>query len=112
MTQLGIFDARQRRDDGIARAEAGALESFKAEAFSALRAYLERNPGFFCDDFWASEEAKRIHSPANLKAFGPVIQRARREGLMVPSGEHRPSKASHLSPKPCWTSLVYRGTQP
>jgi hypothetical protein len=105
MIQLTLESARARRDDGIARAEAGALESFKAEAYSALRAYLETHATMHVDDL-----APHLPSlPGDRRALGPVFLRAVRAGLMEGTSEFKPSVASNGSVKRVWRSLVYRG---
>jgi hypothetical protein len=103
VTQLTLDEAAARRADGMQRADAHASCDWKDEAYEALRAYLETHPTFFCDDLWSTG----LSRPAESRALGPVIARAARERLMVRSGEHRASVASHLSPKPVWRSLVY-----
>ena len=38
----------------------------------------------------------------DLRAMGPVMQRLRREGVIEHTGEYRPARTSHGSPKPLW----------
>jgi hypothetical protein len=104
VTQLTLDEAAARRADGMQRADAHASVDWKEAAFAELSAYLRTHSEFFCDAFWAET---RLSRPAESRALGPVIARAAREGLMVRTGEYRPSVASHLSPKPVWRSLVY-----
>jgi hypothetical protein len=103
--QLTLEAAAVARADGMQRAEAHAALDWKAEAFSALRAYLATHETFFCDDLWTTG----LSRPAESRALGPVIARAARERLMERTGEFRKSVASHLSEKPLWRSLVYAG---
>jgi hypothetical protein len=105
VTQLGIFEAHQRRDEGIARAEAGALESFKTEAYAALRAYLETHATMHVDDLAPHLPAL----PGDRRALGPVFLRAVRAGIMEGTSEFKPSAASNGSVKRVWRSLIHRG---
>jgi hypothetical protein len=108
MTQLGIFDARARRDSGIAAAESGALEEFKREAFAAVVAYLQTHPTLHVDDL-----APHLPSlPGDRRALGPVFLRAQRAGLMEKTDHYRPSVASNMTAKVIWRSLVYRAAVP
>jgi hypothetical protein len=102
MTQLGLLEAKVRRDDGLRRVEDNA-GAWIDEAFSFVAAYLRENETLFCDDLWAAG----LRRPSNPKALGAVMVRAARAGLMVKGG-YRPSVASNLSPKPWWRSLVWR----
>ncbi len=96
--------ARARRDDGIARAEAGALRSWSDEAYAALERYLRTHETMHCDEF-----ARVLPSvPANLKAIGPLFLKAARAGLMSKSETYRPSVHSNMAPKVVWLSRVFR----
>jgi hypothetical protein len=104
MNQPELDFARTRRDDGIARSEAGALESWKAEAFAALVAYLRTHPTLHVDDL-----APLLPSlPGDRRALGPIFLRAVREGLMTGTDVWLPSKASNGSRKRQWKSLIWR----
>ena len=103
-----LWDALQRRDDGIARAEAHAAPPFIEVALELLREYAETHRRVFCDDVrdWAGDRFPETH---DLRALGAVYKRAARQGVIVRSRDYRPSKYSNLSPKPVWDSLVYKG---
>lgn len=101
--------ARGRRDAAVAGVEANADDDWLADAFDALVAYLRTNPEFFSDDFWSVTQIRR---PRESRAFGPVVMKAARDGLMEKSGEFRKSVASNMTEKPVWRSLIYGGSLP
>lgn len=99
------FDrARRERDEGIARADDHAEPEWRDLAWAFLTAYLERHPTMFADDLWTAGLPKT----GNNRALGPLIMRAAKLGLIVKTGDYRPSVSSHLNAKPVWRSLVYR----
>jgi hypothetical protein len=103
MTQPEL-DFTARRASGIARSEAGALESWKAEAFAVVAEYLRAHPLMHVDDL-----APLLPSlPGDRRALGPIFLRAVREGLMTGTEEFRPSRSSNGSVKRVWKSLVWR----
>lgn len=107
---MTLFDDAGRvaaigRDEGIARAMDAAGDRWADEAYDFVTTYLEAHAELFVDDLWDAG----LPVPANRKALGGVIQRAKRSGLMTESGQFRPSVSSHLLPKPVWTSLIQQG---
>lgn len=101
-TLLPLDRAVAERDAGMARAEANAPDGWNDEAYDFVVRYLERHTELHVDDLWNVG----LPTPPNPRALGPVLQRAARSGLMVKTGEYRPSVRSHLSPKPVWESLI------
>ena len=100
--QAELDFAREHRDVGVARAEAGAKEAWLVLAYAALVAHLRAHGEFFVDDLWRSG----LERPRESRALGAVVQRAARERLMEKTGEYRQSRSSNLSPKPVWRSLI------
>ena len=100
-----IKRAKARRDEGIARAEAGADDEWKVVALETLHEYLQSHRTFFCDDLWLETKLPR---PREARALGPVILNAARRGWMVKSEDYRPSTASNMTPKPVWISRIFR----
>lgn len=95
--------AEQRRDAAVAGVAANADDDWMADAYDALVAFLQRNKEFFVDDWWS---ATQIREPRESRAFGPVVMRASREGLMEKTGEFRKSVRSNMTEKPVWRSLI------
>lgn len=100
--------AREQRDEGIRRAEAGAEVEWKDTAWNTLIDYLHGHPDFFVDDLW---KRTNLPWPQEARAIGPVILRAARSGYIVKTGEYRPSIRSNMSIKPVWRSLLYKDDQ-
>lgn len=106
ITQPDLFTtAAARRDGALAAVEAAADEAWKAEAWDLLVTYLEQHAEFHVDQLWSAG----LSTPRESRALGPIILRAARKGLMVRSGQYRPSVRSNLSEKPVWTSLIHHG---
>ncbi len=103
LTQAG---AVERRETGLSRVERGADPEWLARAFEFIRTYCQTHHTVFCDDLWAAG----LQPPREARALGPVMLRARREGLISHSGQYRPSVQSSMAPKPVWISLVCNGT--
>jgi hypothetical protein len=97
----------QRRDAALAQVEANADESWLADAYDALVAYLKGHEEFFVDDWW---QRTGFREPREARALGPVVMRAARAGLMEKTGNFRKSIRSNMTEKPVWRSLIYRVT--
>lgn len=92
----GIERAVERRDAGIAQAAETAGEAWCDAAYDAFTSWLKGRDEAFCDDFHRDTNGAWCR-----KAFGVVVKRAARAGLIERVG-YRPSVQSHLSPKPLW----------
>jgi hypothetical protein len=105
--QDDLFTAHERaeaeRDAGIAQAQRSADQKWLDEAWRWLNEHLRNNATFFSDDAWESG----LERPREARAFGPVVLRASRAGLMVKTNEMRPRTSGHMTPAPVWRSLVY-----
>jgi hypothetical protein len=95
--------------DAIARAEAGADEDWKEEAWDALIDYLHRHPMFFVDDYW---RVTGVEKPREPRVLGALVVQAKREGLIEGTGQYRSSEQNNTCPKPVWRSLIYRSVAP
>lgn len=99
--------ARVRRDDGIQRAVDHAdrvSHAWSVLAYQTLLEYLKFVPdpfgdGFIAEDFTGYALARRVPKPPDNRAFGAIIQRAARAGLIVKAG-YREDK--FCSPKTLW----------
>lgn len=97
-------EATVRRDAGIERAVTHAdrvMLTWSDDAYSYLRTWLARKPR---GDFLAEDAfAEFLIDPPDGRAFGAVIRRAARDGLIHKVG-YRQAKTSNLSPKVLWRS--------
>lgn len=96
--------ARVERDDAMQRVSDHAPVEWKDEAWTWLVRYLRTHAEFFPDDAWN----EGLSEPPNARAFGPVVQRAARQGLIVKAGRLRPRTRGHATRAEVWTSTLYR----
>lgn len=100
---LDLAAARQRRDDAIREVTAAAAADFKAAAYAALLTVIATRDTFLIDHVWEAmgPDAPETHE---RRAIAAVIGRARREGLIVPTGDYRPSAQPqcHANPRQVW----------
>jgi hypothetical protein len=103
MTQLDLDFVKTRRDDGIARAAEHSGDDWQDAAFQCVASYARTHAEFLTED--ARLEARQLPPPPDGRAWGAVMQRARREKIIERIG-YKPAKSSNLSPKPLWKSLI------
>lgn len=106
--QLGLFGQREselRRDAGIERAASHAdreSEDWQQRAFEILRAFAVRRADapWLCEDL-VLYAASLIEEPPTKRAWGAVVQRAQRSGLIERCG-YALSNSSNRSPMNLW----------
>lgn len=106
-TEQSIFDyqlptvpeARERRDDGMARVEANAEPDWKAMAREIVSEYRSGQT-FLMEDVRAELE-RRGAAVHDRRALGPVIIGCAKDGLVEKAG-FAVAKTSNLSPKVLW----------
>ncbi len=106
--QDDLFAAAARRDTGmlnsVNHAEANS-PGWQDEAAALLQQFVNgrrfAGRSFMAEDFvaWASQIG--LEDPPDKRAFGAVIQRAARAGVIRKVG-YAPAKSSNLSPKVQW----------
>lgn len=101
-TRRAVADELQRSLDLVA---ANTESDWADEALEAIRKVCLKYREFHVDLVWL----EGLRSTHNDKALGPVMMRAKRLGYCVKTDRVRPSLRSHLSGKPIWKSLLYRG---
>lgn len=108
--QTATQQAQERRDVGIERAEdhANAVEEGWSEAayshlFDFCKTVRESKRRFIVEEVRAYA-LERGFTCASERAWGAVIQRAARRGLIVKIG-YAPAKSSNLSPKCQWEAV-------
>lgn len=104
MNQLDIDFVKDRRDDGIARSAANSGDDWQDAAFQCLQEYAKRHGQFMTED--VRFDAAQLAAPPTAKAWGQVVRRAKKEGVIADSGTCGRAKSSNLSPKPLWQSLI------
>lgn len=92
--------------EAMARAEKGAGKEWHAYAYSFIKNILLTQEIFFVDDAWDAG----LKEPRNGKrGVGPVISQLERDGLIVKTGEKKPSKgARRIWPMHIWRSMLYK----
>lgn len=102
-----IEQAIERRDTGIDRASSHAervSEDWNATADAALRYYLQiiHGKSFLAEEFVAWARVRpNLDMPPDGRAWGAVVKRASRAGLIVGVG-YAPANTSNRSPKRLW----------
>lgn len=100
--------ARIKRDEGMERVidHADRVETgWSEECLCLLRLFLmEHTEPFLTEDFRAWTAGK-IALPPDGRAFGPIIMRAKRNGLIRTAGVAR-AATSNLSLKPLWEPVA------
>ena len=95
--------ARVRRDDGIQRAVDHAdrvSHAWSVLAYQTLIEYIRYTDTYFlAEDFTGYALARHVPKPPDNRAFGAIIQRAARAGLIVKAG-YREDR--YCSPKTLW----------
>jgi hypothetical protein len=106
---LDFEAARARRAAGMASAFEHAesdVPGWGAQCFQMLVAYAaEQHHSFTIETFRAWAHARGLPVPAESRAFGPVTQRAIRQGVIVRTG-YAPAASSNGSPKPVYSRTV------
>lgn len=104
---LNFEQAAAKRDDGIARAidHAEAVDSsWPEDAFAALARYCETSTGpFLSEDMREAAHNSGLAAPPDRRAWGAIVKRAAREGLIVKAGAE-PARSSNLGLKQLWES--------
>ncbi len=100
--QLTLEQAFAEADAAILQAAENADQAWADLAFNLLVDWLKTHPTFHTDDIWSV-----LSEPREARAFGAVVRRAVAAGLMVKSGEYKPSVRSRGTAKPVWRSEVY-----
>lgn len=91
------------RDIGIASAAASVSCEWARRALGYVREFAAYADGpFLVEQIREFADAGGFDEPRNAKAWGPVIQEARRQKIIRPCG-FAPARSSHRSPKVLWT---------
>lgn len=98
--------------EGIERADAGASESWKEAALAVVKLVAMRQAELTTDDVWQALNGLQ-YATRNMSALGPVMLRAKREGIIERTDSFRDSqrygligRANAGKPIRVWRSLV------
>jgi hypothetical protein len=106
-------DVRAAADAGMAQAADHADRvnpGWTGAAEAQLRAYASQEPTFAAEDVRAWAHRRGLPHPPTGRAWGMVIRKARKAGVLVPAG-FRTSKLGpgHAHPIQVWRSTLCEG---
>ncbi|MAB58260.1 MAG: hypothetical protein CL524_12015 [Aequorivita sp.] len=94
------------RDAAMEESSVGANTAWKEAALDAIYVTAKRRDTLIVDDIW-----KHFHSSettGDLRAVGPLMRVAQREGWIAPTKQFRPSyvPSHHATPRRVWKSKL------
>ena len=97
---------RAARDAAMDESSGGANEAWKEATLDAIHATAKRRDKFIVDDIWPQFHSSE--TTGDLRAVGPLMRVAQREGWISPTGEFRPSyvPSHHATPRRVWESKI------
>lgn len=110
--QNELFTGKELKQGGIQVAADHADQAhpgWQDETFEALKQFLLwNNSPFMCETFRAfAEEECQLEPPPNARAYGAVVQRAKREGLIEHAGIGQVSNPkAHMANASFWRKKV------
>ena len=96
--------AHAERDLAMTRVESAAPVEWRITAWAWLLDYLATHAEFFPDDVWEAG----LEVPPERRAFGPLVQRAAREGLIVKAGYMRARTLGHATRAEVWKPTIHQ----
>lgn len=88
--ELDAIKAKAAKDDGIARANAGAPEWWKSDAYQAVLAVARENLFFTADEVWM--KLGECPDGVNPSALGPVMLLVEKNGLIRSTGRFKQTR--------------------
>ncbi|HEX4573417.1 MAG TPA: hypothetical protein VH184_23480 [Dongiaceae bacterium] len=107
-------DGEAGKQDGMARAEAGANPEWQAYMMALIVEVARLMPAFTTDIL----ERKRLErggpSTHEPRAYGPLMSEAGRREIIYATEDYSPSTqaSAHKRPKRVWISKIYIGNHP
>jgi len=97
------------KDQAIEQAEMAQnkkVNNWSEKAIKLLRVYAKSVRDFITEDFREYAEANGLESPSEPRAYGGVMVRAKKAGIIQSTGNYRNMKheKSHSCPKMVWQS--------
>lgn len=80
-----LWDAIEARDEAILRVQARSVP-WRTVAYDVLRQLADEHDTLTSDDLMEEMDRRGIPRPVEGRACGPVMQKAIREGLLIPVG--------------------------
>jgi hypothetical protein len=104
MTVLDAEESATAAAEGIARAEAGATDEWRAEALEAVRRAATQKMFITADDVWAI-----LDKPEEPRALGAILLRAARAGWLERTGRTKTTTqvSGHCHPVSIWKSKLH-----
>lgn len=101
LAEQGMNDALDHADRVSAR--------WSVQAGQLLRIYAQLNAEFMAEDVRIWAHRKDLPCPPDPRAWGAVVNRAVREGVLVRDRfELTKIKPAHATPRPVWRSTIYQ----
>lgn len=109
MTQMTIFDAIEARNEAMSRVERNAEEPWKQACRDAIRQIALDKAEFTTDDVWEYLSDNDVELPHEVRAMGPLMSSAAKQGWIVATDRYRNSTrvACHARPVRIWASLIF-----
>jgi hypothetical protein len=104
---LDLQQARDARNEGIARVEDHATDLFMVAAGQAIYELARIRLCFVIDDVWAIRSNwPQTH---DKRAMGAAMLQAKRDRIIAPTEDFRPSaqRQCHANPRRVWRSLIH-----
>ena len=92
--------------EAIGQVEAAANQYWMATVFKIILHLARTNEEFTSDDVMFAIEGLPVQT-RDPRALGPLMARAKREGVIVWSERWAPSKRRHVAPIRIWTSCLF-----
>ncbi len=101
---LDIIASQDAADRAISQVEAAADPRWMATAYSVIVELAMTRTTFTSDAIWDVLDRAKIDAPVEPRALGALLRQSCNEGLIVATGEYRPSARAvcHASPKRVW----------
>lgn len=110
MKQLTLDDARLQRDAAIVQVATKAGAQWCNVAYEFLKLYAIRHSSFTPEEVTDALAAEGYAQPHDLRAWGPVYQKARRLGVIERSmTETYQRRFGHATHSFKWRSLIFGG---
>ena len=99
------------RDLGMERVAVSAGDEWIARAYMLIRTLAKYKEEFTADTVHIAAANVGMPTPPDPRAWGPVMMKARRVGIIVKTGKYVPSErpACHRRPIPVYRSTIHRG---
>ena len=99
------------RDLGMERVAVSAGEAWMDHAYQVVRYVAQTHNEFTADHLHHAGAHLGLPQPPDPRAWGPVMMKARKVGIIVKTGKYKPSRrpTCHRRPIPVYLSMIHRG---